>query len=1053
MAQAPPNDNFADAIVWTTNSGTFIATNTLATEEPDEPGWWLAGASGSLWWRWIAPSNGDFSFNTAGSSNLNTLTTVFTGDGAYSNLTQVVGFQAASASSQDVTFFAREGRMYHFRFSGFDDQPYGVIAGSYSFTPFVIPTNGPINDYFERRIPLTGLTNIVVDDNSTATFEPGEPMAPRCAPAAGSMWWSYTTPTNGILRIQAGGYSNSVVCAVYRGDVVDQLDLVASACEQPINFGVAAGETYHISVSSLYGKAGGFALNLFLFPPPPHDNFADSDRFEGTNLVHTGRFVGATHEPGEPEADGTNTVWASWAAPFNGRVRYWLGGSVNLFTGPTLDHLTAVPLIVVNSEYNFIASEGTVYHFQFSGVGEDYALNLDATPFPMADNDRFADARVAGATDVIRFSPASVYGATMETGEPHHSESIPQKSLWWRWQAPRHGVLKLSATSLFIPRVMLAVYQGSSVDALGLVTKGTNQVVFRGTAGETYHIAAAVPDDAVGDVTLFAQQTGLSATQVMLPGNILKEPSFENAAEGFQYWHAVGDLGGYVNERRGGADGQTWPALGTGAMLWQDVPTIPGHEYALQLAFLFGRDLSGCCGIAGYRVYWDANIARTSGMPEEEMGFWRWDVVTFQATNTTTRITFENLHRILEVDAFSFVDLSAPPAITTQPSTVSTIAGGAAAFVVAATGSTPLAYQWFRNGAPLDGQNSGTLVIEPVTASDAGHYHVVVSNSLGVATSATASLLVDNPTNVTILLQPYGAVIAAGSYFSLSVVAAGTPPLSYQWYRDGAPLAEGTNRYLTFAEVDLTNAGTYEMRVQNYGGSAFSLPATLVVTNAIDGGGTLDFNSFTLKLFGGTNDAPVFDVDALTRLNGSDYVAQLYAGVSLETMRPASAPTPFLTAFQAGYYRSKVATLPHIPPSATILAQVRVWEMSHGNSYEEARALGGKFGRSPIVQVTLNSALAPPQRLFGLSSFNLEAGLPEFTTGQIEFLQRNSDDSLLWQLRGEAGFRYVVEKTSVATSLDWHPFVVLTNAAGTVTFSDQTGSGDGTALYRARILD
>lgn len=67
MAQVLPNDNFTDAIVWSTNNGTFRGTNTLATEEANEPGWWLSGASGSLWWRWTAPSSGDFSFNTAGS--------------------------------------------------------------------------------------------------------------------------------------------------------------------------------------------------------------------------------------------------------------------------------------------------------------------------------------------------------------------------------------------------------------------------------------------------------------------------------------------------------------------------------------------------------------------------------------------------------------------------------------------------------------------------------------------------------------------------------------------------------------------------------------------------------------------------------------------------------------------------------------------------------------------------------------------------------------------------------------------------------------------------
>jgi hypothetical protein len=132
---------------------------------------------------------------------------------------------------------------------------------------------------------------------------------------------------------------------------------------------------------------------------------------------------------------------------------------------------------------------------------------------------------------------------------------------------------------------------------------------------------------------------------------------------------------------------------------------------------------------------------------------------------------------------------------------------------------------------------------------------------------------------------------------------------------------------------------------------------------------------------------------------------------------------------------------------------VRVWEIGRGNSYEEARALGGKFGRSAIMQVTVGGGMIPPQRLLALTSFALRAGLPAFTVGQIEFLERNMDGSLLWQARGEPGFRYLVEKSSTSGGINWRPFTILTNATGTVTFSDQTGSGEEMGFYRARILD
>ena len=393
------------------------------------------------------------------------------------------------------------------------------------------------------------------------------------------------------------------------------------------------------------------------------------------------------------------------------------------------------------------------------------------------------------------------------------------------------------------------------------------------------------------------------------------------------------------------------------------------------------------------------------------------------------------------------------PSIVTQPSTVSTVAGGVAAFIVGANGTAPLSYQWFFNDQPLPGQNAPTLVLDPVTTGDAGTYFVKVSNPLGSVTSASASLLVDAPTNVTILLQPYGGVVPAGSYFNLSVVAAGTPPLSYQWYLNGEALLDGTNRSLLLSNVQLSNAGTYEVRVENYGGSVYSLPANLVVTNAVDGGGMIDFRNRALSFGSATNEAPVFDLDGITRLNGPTYVAQLYAGPTLETMRPVASPTPFRSGFEAGFFVSQIVTLPNIAPGATAFAQVRVWEIGRGSSYEEARALGGKFGRSEILQVTVGGGAIPPRRLSSLTSFSLRAGLPAFTVGVIEFVERQPGGTLVWSVRGEAGFRYVVEKSVASGNAIWRPFHVLMNTTGTFTFTDSPGSGDVTAFYRARILD
>lgn len=62
-------------------------------------------------------------------------------------------------------------------------------------------------------------------------------------------------------------------------------------------------------------------------------------------------------------------------------------------------------------------------------------------------------------------------------------------------------------------------------------------------------------------------------------------------------------------------------------------------------------------------------------------------------------------------------------------------------FAVVPTGTGPFSYQWFRNGAPLEGQTGRVLRLRGAL-TDAGDYSVTVSNAGGSVTSATAKLTV-----------------------------------------------------------------------------------------------------------------------------------------------------------------------------------------------------------------------------------------------------------------------------------------------------------------------
>jgi len=84
----------------------------------------------------------------------------------------------------------------------------------------------------------------------------------------------------------------------------------------------------------------------------------------------------------------------------------------------------------------------------------------------------------------------------------------------------------------------------------------------------------------------------------------------------------------------------------------------------------------------------------------------------------------------------------APPVITVQPSCVSAALGSAVTLRVAATGSAPMEFQWYFNGAVLPGAVSSSLTLSEVDPTKAGMYQAVVSNAMGVAISQPATLTV-----------------------------------------------------------------------------------------------------------------------------------------------------------------------------------------------------------------------------------------------------------------------------------------------------------------------
>jgi hypothetical protein len=95
------------------------------------------------------------------------------------------------------------------------------------------------------------------------------------------------------------------------------------------------------------------------------------------------------------------------------------------------------------------------------------------------------------------------------------------------------------------------------------------------------------------------------------------------------------------------------------------------------------------------------------------------------------------------------------PSIVTQPVSQSKSIGSPVTFSIVAAGSTPLSYQWSKDGNAIIGAVSDTYTINLLQNSDLGNYSCVVSNAFDTITSNIATLELISFTGCNINMTEY----------------------------------------------------------------------------------------------------------------------------------------------------------------------------------------------------------------------------------------------------------------------------------------------------------
>ncbi len=248
-----------------------------------------------------------------------------------------------------------------------------------------------------------------------------------------------------------------------------------------------------------------------------------------------------------------------------------------------------------------------------------------------------------------------------------------------------------------------------------------------------------------------------------------------------------------------------------------------------------------------------------------------------------------------------------PPAITTQPSSVTVCSGANATFTTAATG-TGLTYQWQVNqGAGFSniaGATAASYTATSVTGTMNNYqYQAIVTALCGVATTNAATLTINSATAIN--TQPVAAAVCAGTDNTFSVQAAGTG-LTYQWQSSPTGcggtftnIAGATSSSYTLTNIALSQDGSaYQVIV-----SGTCAPATITSTCVpLTVTGSVNITSQPSNVTACSGTDAVFTVAGSG--SGLSYQWQVNQGAGFSNIAGATSATltlPAVTVAMSGY--------------------------------------------------------------------------------------------------------------------------------------------------------
>ena len=513
--------------------------------EPGEPP--LPGASGSLWWRWTAPS--DSWVSPSG------VVDVFQGDRL--DTLQAVPLQPLPPPSRNLIprFFALSGTTYSFRSIPNDS--------NYSFANLLLPAS---NDQFLEAAEIPWGTWTVSTPPGLASMDPGEPPL-MDARAGGIVWFHWTPQRSGRFLITSDTYLR-----IFRGDHLDLLERVGRDAAGGELLDVEAGVKYRFCLDKPDSNG------RISFPA-----IAANDDFEKRILLaQTGSTqldsILATAEPGEPDHGGQPahaSIWYDWRPPTAGRIGLIVRGEgrprLAVYRGDSL--ATLQPVAQSQTAADSSSAAAVIVE---SLPGETLRLAVEPGRLTPPNLNRAPGVLLQwsgppandGADAAAALSPVSRRGSTLAAGSDEvdalATGRTDQSTVWYRGQIQTAGfhVVRLTSLGSFarVVPASLRVFRGRDPGHLTLIAlsaplaSATPAVArFPADGGETIWVQVSTeaehPD--VFDIELvpasFPQvsapvvlRPGPGPAQLSLLGTDRQIVHIEQSSD-LQHWEVVGD--------------------------------------------------------------------------------------------------------------------------------------------------------------------------------------------------------------------------------------------------------------------------------------------------------------------------------------------------------------------------------------------------------------------------------------------------------------------------------------------------------------------------------